>query len=481
MPPDETPDGPAPDDATRLFRPPAPSPALFPDDDDEWARPLGPPPSTPPPSTPPPSTPPSAPASDAPANDAPDPFRPATPPAENPFAPAPRDPFAMPPDAPAAEPDPFRPAPPPPDPFAPPVPAADPFAALRDTPAAVTPSAPTAPDPFAPAPPAGDPFAATPTAPAADPFAPTAPADPFAPPPADPFAPAAPRVAPLAAPPAVDDPFAPRVPTPAPFAARPPADPFDSAVRHPVAADPFAASPMAPVAAAAPAVRLAVDSDRLAGAFASVFALILHLRTSLDFGDAAALRSRAEGLIDQAVAAARASGADGTAVRDAEFAVVAFFDETILTSEWAGRDAWAAQPLQLSRYNRYDAGEAFFERLRVLLAEGASDQVLEVYYLCLALGYKGRYQIHGREVLGQLVDDLGARLARAPGGALTAIAPHGRPSGPAAVATRSGLPTWALFVGAAVLVGLLYLILSLSVSGVAREVADDVRALPAAP
>lgn len=475
MPPDETPDGALPpdDDATRLFRPPAEPPKLFPDDD-EWSRPLGPPPTAPSTSAAPP------------ASDAPDPFRPAptpaapppipvaapdpfAPPVEDPFAPATSDPFAPPPDAPAAEPDPFRPAPPPPDPFAPPAPAPDPFAALREDP---TPPPAAAPDPFAPPP--ADPFATAP----ADPFG-AAPADPFAPPPADPFAPPPPRVAPLAPPPAPDDPFAPRVPTADPFAARKAPDPFDSSIRPPITADPFAASPAAP-AAPAGAVRLPVEGDRLAGAFASVFALILHLRTSLDFGDAAALRSRAEGLIDQAAAAARAAAADGTAVRDAEFAVVAFFDETILTSEWAGRDAWAAQPLQLSRYNRYDAGEAFFDRLRVLLAEGASDQVLEVYYLCLALGYKGRYQIHGREVLGQLVDDLGARLARASGGVPSTLAPHGRPSGPTAVATRSGLPTWVLFVGAAVLVGLLYLILSFSVSGVAREVADDVRALPAA-
>jgi type VI protein secretion system component VasF len=52
--------------------------------------------------------------------------------------------------------------------------------------------------------------------------------------------------------------------------------------------------------------------------------------------------------------------------------------------------------------------------------------------------------------------------------------------GPAAEAEAGGLPTWALFVGAAVLVALLYIGLSVSLSGAAREAATEIRALPVA-
>jgi type VI secretion system protein ImpK len=223
---------------------------------------------------------------------------------------------------------------------------------------------------------------------------------------------------------------------------------------------------------------LAVSDGRLAGDFASVFALILHLRTLPDFGNNPGLRTHAEALLDQAVAAARGRGANPADIREAEFCLVAFFDETVLGSEWPGREAWAANPLQLSRYERYDAGEAFFERLRELFATNGREEVMEVYYLCLSLGYKGRYQIHGREVLRQLIDELQSRLGRLPGGQPGVLAPRAIPRGPAAVAEAGGIPTWALFVGAALLVVLLYIGLSFSVSGIAGEVSSDIRALP---
>jgi type VI secretion system protein ImpK len=417
----------------------------------------------------------------------PDPFRPAAP---DPFSPALPDPYRT--DAP----DPFRPAAgepaapvglPAPDPFAAPPPYVPPPREAAPTPDPFTPPAASPPAPAAPVnesftPPPRYANAVAPGPPSPDPFGPPA-LDPFAAPPPsgfalasstpampspDPFAPAArdPFQAPARS--AARDPWA--APSPAGFAPAGP-DPFDLGPRR------DAPRPQASVPAVAGMPT--AGGGRISDAFASVFALILQLRASHDFGDPAALRQRAEALLDQATARARAGGAETTDVREAEFCLVAFLDEAVLTSEWPGRDGWAAHPLQLSRYERYDAGEAFFDRLRVLLGQTGRDEVLEVYYLCIALGYKGRYQIHGREVLGQLVEDLQGRLARAPGGGARALAPHALPRGPAAVAEAGGFPTWALFVGAAVLVALLYLGLSFSVSGIAREVATDVRALPA--
>ena len=381
----------------------------------------------------------------------PDPFAPA---AQDIFAPRSRTPFP----------------PPTQNPFEPSIPDAQP--PQRSEPIhesfAPPPSASTPADPFVP-PRAPDPFV-PPSAPG--PFVPAQPPparpDPFAPPSSDPFAGAAPRSS----------------PAPDPFQASG-GDPFQTASRDPFQAsapDPFDLGPRrsapAPRAAPAAAVPVPAGEGRLADAFASVFALILQLRSTSDFGDPASLRERAEALLDRAVAQARATGADPVDVREAEFGLVAFLDEAVLTSEWAGRDGWAAHPLQLSRYDRYDAGEAFFDRLRQLMTEGGRDEVLEVYYLCIALGYKGRYQIHGREVLGQLVEDLKGRLARAPGGRERPLAPHALARSPVATVQAGGFPTWALFAGAALLVVLLYVALSVSVSSVARDVATDVRAIP---
>lgn len=73
----------------------------------------------------------------------------------------------------------------------------------------------------------------------------------------------------------------------------------------------------------------------------------------------------------------------------ARFAICAWIDEAILTSSWKDREAWQREQLQRLFYQTTDAGEGFFERLNTLGIQ--QRDVREVYYLCLAMGFKGRY------------------------------------------------------------------------------------------
>ena len=81
----------------------------------------------------------------------------------------------------------------------------------------------------------------------------------------------------------------------------------------------------------------------------------------------------------------------------ARFAVVAWVDETLLSSQWQDKDHWQKESLQRLYYQTADAGELFFERLN---AVGPHQRdVREVYYLCLAMGFKGRYIHEGDDFL----------------------------------------------------------------------------------
>jgi type VI secretion system protein ImpK len=73
----------------------------------------------------------------------------------------------------------------------------------------------------------------------------------------------------------------------------------------------------------------------------------------------------------------------------ARFAVCAWIDEALLNSDWPHKDIWVRQQLQRIYYNTTDAGEIFFDRLSGLGPHQL--EVREVYYLCLALGFSGRY------------------------------------------------------------------------------------------
>ncbi len=71
------------------------------------------------------------------------------------------------------------------------------------------------------------------------------------------------------------------------------------------------------------------------------------------------------------------------------FAVFAWVDETILSSNWEGRHQWQRDPLQRKYFQTSDAGELFYERLNTIGPH--QRDVREVYYLCLSLGFTGQY------------------------------------------------------------------------------------------
>jgi type VI secretion system protein ImpK len=79
------------------------------------------------------------------------------------------------------------------------------------------------------------------------------------------------------------------------------------------------------------------------------------------------------------------------------FAVCAWVDEMILMSAWQEKEHWKREQLQRIYYRTTDAGEEFFERLNGLGFH--QRDVREVYYLCLALGFMGRYCKPGDEYL----------------------------------------------------------------------------------
>lgn len=89
----------------------------------------------------------------------------------------------------------------------------------------------------------------------------------------------------------------------------------------------------------------------------------------------------------------RAEGIPDSDLAEARYALVAFIDEQILKSTWPGRGEWMGQPLQLVLYGEYAAGENFFHRLRALLQQATPAPALEIYQLCLLLGFRGAYGV----------------------------------------------------------------------------------------
>jgi type VI secretion system protein ImpK len=101
-------------------------------------------------------------------------------------------------------------------------------------------------------------------------------------------------------------------------------------------------------------------------------------------------------------------------VRLAKFALAAFVDETVLTNDFPLKQDWEKYPLQLEYFGEHLAGNKFFDRLDAMVKqiEVAADAV-EVYYVCLLLGFKGKYAVYLEDELLGVIQRTGEALQRA--------------------------------------------------------------------
>lgn len=122
---------------------------------------------------------------------------------------------------------------------------------------------------------------------------------------------------------------------------------------------------------------------------------------------------------------AKEAGISAVDIDAGKYAFCAAVDEIILSSP-AGpvRDQWELRPLQLFLYGDQLAGDRFFTRLEELRLQGAIRlPSLEVYYLCLLLGFQGKFRLEGSEKLEYLAARLGDELTYLKG-KRTSFAPH---------------------------------------------------------
>jgi type VI secretion system protein ImpK len=187
------------------------------------------------------------------------------------------------------------------------------------------------------------------------------------------------------------------------------------------------------------------------------FYMLFLLNNQQAPGDAAMFVTHIRAFLDEFERDARKLGAATEDIFDAKYAFCAAADECILRSTLSIRDLWERRPLQLAYFGDQLAGENFFEKLEVLRSHGATrSQTLEVFYLCLLLGFQGKYALEGTEKLGYLVARVGDELAHHKG-KRTTFAPHWKAPDAVKHQLRGEMPLWAFAAGFA-LIGLVTLI-----------------------
>lgn len=155
--------------------------------------------------------------------------------------------------------------------------------------------------------------------------------------------------------------------------------------------------------------------DNLALLYQGLLTSIVRIRSGAQsVGDYQAFRRQTRDVLAGIEREAVRSGYPQSDVRNTSYAVVAFLDESILDSADPNRYNWTS--LQAELYGQSVAGEGFYQQLDGFRNRRDSQQlmdILEVYYLCLLLGYRGRYAGYAREQaveLNRYRDELRARI-----------------------------------------------------------------------
>ncbi len=107
-------------------------------------------------------------------------------------------------------------------------------------------------------------------------------------------------------------------------------------------------------------------------------------------------RNSIRAALKSAMEQAKALGYSSEMNQLAFFAVVALLDESVLKLQSPSFAEWAQRPMQEEMFGHNRAGEVFFDHLRGLLTRQDSEETadcLEVYTLCMLLGFKGRHAI----------------------------------------------------------------------------------------
>jgi type VI secretion system protein ImpK len=186
-------------------------------------------------------------------------------------------------------------------------------------------------------------------------------------------------------------------------------------------------------------------SREMTGLCTDLFLIIIRMREAEDLGDPAALCKLINyyiGLFEKNCAALKVAP---ESITEAKYALIALIDETVLSVAGVCRDYWMSRPLQLEHFGDNIAGQEFYNKLQKMLLQPENKKdVLEVYYLCLSLGFEGKYRISNPDERVAILEDLGRKLRRTRIRASSELSPHGKRADSAILKKRGQrvFPLW---------------------------------------
>ena len=221
----------------------------------------------------------------------------------------------------------------------------------------------------------------------------------------------------------------------------------------------------------------------LVAAFATLLEIAPELERAAPPAQAETLRSR---LLDTLIESRDASvgmGVPLTRANQAAWYVAALIDDIALNTPWGGHSDWPRQPLVVALAGDVDAGTRFFDQVDELTRFANRDpEMLELAYLCIGLGFRGKYRGQGGAGDGALMA-LRSQIARQ----LRNVEVQAAPLSPAwqGVAApderrRFAVPIWTVALVALAVMAAIYFALALQLSARSEQLYTLAGSLPPA-
>src|SRR5271167_838216 len=142
---------------------------------------------------------------------------------------------------------------------------------------------------------------------------------------------------------------------------------------------------------------LAMGVNPLVAAAAPLLQLLARLRNTLSQPDPAELLERTVRAMRAFEERTRASGLPIELIRPAHYALCASLDDVVLNMPWGSTGVWDVRSLVSTFHQEVKSGERFFDLFAQMRQNpGLFLPVIELMYLCLSLGFQGRYRLSPR-------------------------------------------------------------------------------------
>ncbi len=218
-------------------------------------------------------------------------------------------------------------------------------------------------------------------------------------------------------------------------------------------ATPGAPTPPAPPAPPPPASYIAPEQppftnsgiNPLVGAASALLKLASSTGSMVSHHDIEGLRRQAMEEVKNFEGKARSLGLANDVTYTGRYVLCAFIDEAVLNTIWGSSSAWAQQGLLSSLHNETSGGETFFVILdRLLKDPNASLELLELMFVCISLGFKGRYAVvdRGQEKLEELRNIVFEHIRRRRGEFPRELSPHWQSQSGQKRGLRQFIPLW---------------------------------------